>query len=199
MNVKILELIYEKERERLLSLSSSSLTGEYAFPVFGEGRENAQLMFIGEAPGKDETTLSRPFVGKAGKQLDEILKTAQIDRETVFVTNSVKYRPTRMKKTVANRTPTKNEIKEGTDCLKREIELIKPRIIATLGNSPLYAVSHIFSLGNLLVGNVHGTPIKIDDETVLFPLYHPASVIYNRTLIDILKGDMLKLAELLKG
>lgn len=198
MSDKILETIYEKERERLLSLSSSTLTGEYTSPVFGEGKINAQLMFIGEAPGKDETKLSRPFVGKAGKQLDEILKAVQIDRKTAFVTNSVKYRPTRIKRTVANRTPAKNEIKESAECLKREIELVQPRIIATLGNSPLYAVSHIFSLGNLLIGNVHGAPIKIDDETVLFPLYHPASVIYNRSLIDTLKSDMTKLAELLK-
>ena len=198
MSNKILETIYEKERERLLSLSSSALTGEYEKPVFGEGQVNTRLMFIGEAPGKDETTLSRPFVGKAGKQLDEILKTAQIDRENVFVTNSVKYRPTRIKKAVANRTPTKNEIKESTDCLKKEIELVKPYIIATLGNSPLYAVSNIFSLGNLLVGDVHGTPVEINNEMILFPLYHPASVIYNRSLIDTLKNDMIKLAKLLE-
>lgn len=191
--------IYSQERTRLLTLVFSTLTGEYTSPVFGEGEEKARLMFIGEAPGKDETLLSRPFVGKAGKQLDELLKTAEIDRGSVFVTNAVKYRPTRIKKSVANRTPSQSEIKASAATLKKEIELICPKIIATLGNSPLFSIAYIFGMDVMKIGESHGKCIELSKETILFPLYHPASVIYNRALKETLNEDIIKLGELYKS
>ncbi|MBQ9832705.1 MAG: uracil-DNA glycosylase [Clostridia bacterium] len=199
MKNEILKKQYEQERERILSLCLlQELTGDYTSPVFGEGSENASVMLIGEAPGREEAQQGRPFVGKAGKQLDELLITAQIDRESVFVTNSVKYRPTRVKKTVANRTPTAKEIKDSAYLLKTEIDEIQPKIIATLGNSPLYAISYIFSLGNLKIGDVHGQKIELSNGSILVPLYHPASVIYNRSLIEVLREDIKMLGKLMR-
>lgn len=195
----MIENIYSREKERIAELVFSKLTGEYEQPVFGEGEISSDLMFIGEAPGKEETKLKKPFVGKAGKQLDELLKAAAIDRESVFVTNAVKYRPTKVKKTVSNRTPTQSELKAAAETLKAEIELIKPKIIATLGNSPLFSISYIFGMDVMKIGETHGTVIKLQNGSILFPLYHPASVIYNRALADTLNADIKKLGEIYKS
>lgn len=194
-----LNALYEKEAERLKKLEVKD-DGDYLNPVFGTGAANAKLMLIGEAPGKEEAAQHTPFVGKAGKQLDELMGLAGINRQNVFVTNAVKFRPVKKKeKSVANRTPTKTEIEEGLPLLAEEIKLVCPNIIATLGNTPLFAISRLSGENAGTVGTVHGKPLDININgtiVTLFPLYHPASGIYNRNLINVMENDAKKLGEL---
>lgn len=194
--------LYAEERERLGRLNASSQTGDYANPVFGQGPKNAPLMLIGEAPGREEAEAGCPFVGKAGRQLDEMLSLAGIDRSKVFITNAVKFRPTRVKpRSVSNRTPERREIQASLALLRAEITLVFPRFIATLGNTPLFAVYALAAMKPPVIGTAHGKPcgIGIDGAAyTLFPLYHPASGIYNRELIGTMKEDLIRLGALVK-
>lgn len=164
--------------------------------VFGKGDAGVELMLIGEAPGEQETLLLQPFVGRAGKNLDDFLKLSGIDREKLYITNTVKFRPTRLSPTgrVINRPPTQVEIQQGVPFLQREIRAVAPKIIATLGNVPLKAL-----LGRKFsVGAVHGTWLMWEGFKV-YPLYHPASVIYNPALMDTYRADVLRLGEAVKA
>jgi DNA polymerase len=159
-------------------------------------------MLVGEAPGREEAECGRPFVGKAGKQLDALLALAGIERGDVFVTNAVKFRPTRVKpKSVSNRTPKRSETLEALPLLEAEISLVAPRLIATLGNTPLDSVSKLCGRNLLPVGGAHGKlePVEIAGKRyVLFPLYHPASGIYDRGLVEVMERDALMLGALLR-
>lgn len=164
--------------------------------VFGEGPNKPCLMLIGEAPGEQETLQGRPFVGKAGKNLDCFLELAGLERGEIYIANAVKYRPTKTGKTgrLSNRPPTKDEIAFFRPWLMREIELVKPRLIATLGNVPLGAVTE----KNLTIGAVHGQLIESGVQGLpLYPLYHPASLIYNRSLEPVYEQDVRALAEII--
>lgn len=194
--------IYKIEGQRIAALcalqDACDFEGDFGSPVFGEG--NAQqpiIMLIGEAPGKEESACGRPFVGKAGRQLDEMLRTAAIDRNDVFVSNAVKYRPIRRgAHSISNRTPSKTEVEMGLPCLNEEIAEVAPRVIATLGNVPLSAITSLAGLDKCTVGLSHGMPrqIKIDGRScMLFPLYHPAASIYNRELKPTLEMDLIRL------
>lgn len=136
--------------------------------VFGEGNPNADLMIVGEAPGEDEDATGSPFVGRAGQLLDKILAAADIDRRSVWITNMVKFRPP------GNRNPTPEEIAACAPVLLEEIRLIRPRIIATLGNVPtqwfLNTKEGITRLRGQW-GSWHGVR--------LMPLYHPAYLLRN--------------------
>lgn len=166
--------------------------------VLGEGNLDARLLLIGEAPGKDEVRLSRPFVGMAGKNLDEFLNIIGIDRDLIYITNAIKYRLSKINpKTgrVVNRPATQEDINKNREYLLREIEIIMPEYIATLGNVPLKAVTN---RNDITIGEVHGNLISISlhgREYKLYPLYHPASTIYNRSLKDTYIKDIEKLAE----
>ena len=167
--------------------------------VFGEGLTcSPRLMLIGEAPGGQEEAQGRPFVGKAGKNLDRFLEVLGIHRESIYITNAVKFRPIRVspKGTVSNRTPTRTECALFLPLLREEIQLIVPRMIVTLGNTPL---SQLLP-DRKTIGDVHGTPIQIYDpiQTVLFPLYHPAAIIYNRSISETYESDLLRLRDYLK-
>ena len=193
----MLQELYLKEAERILALDMDD-SADLAHPVFGEGSDSSPLiMFIGEAPGREEAACGRPFVGKAGKQLDKMLLTAGIDRSAVFVTNTVKYRPVTVhERTVCNRTPSLKEIKAGLPLLAREIGVVRPKVIATLGNVPLKAISLLGDDEKLTVGEVHGMPRMVLIEGVpmrLFPLYHPAAAIYCRELKPTLERDLTAL------
>ncbi len=200
MNERLSEL-YRAYAAALLSKEHAK-SGDYAHPVFGEGKTNAALMLVGEAPGGEEAKQGHPFVGAAGKQLDALLAGAGIDRAEVFVTNAVKYRPTNVKaKSVSNRTPLQTEIAQGLPLLQNEIELISPKVIATLGNTPLSALLRLAGEEKRTVGELHGKAVKIGiDGNVytLFALYHPASVIYNRALRPVLEADIIALSRILK-
>lgn len=195
--------LYRQERERLLSYAESApRAGEYASPVFGEGPMEPVLMLIGEAPGAEESKSGHPFVGKAGKQLDALLAAADINREAVFVTNTVKYRPVNIKNgRSSNRTPSPEELRAGLPLLAAEIAAVRPRIIATLGNTPLKAMLLLSGNALLTVGEAHGSRMTLSlaaGQVQLFPLYHPASVIYNRSLAQTLEEDMKRLGQILK-
>ncbi len=173
--------IYEQERKVL---------------VFGEGRVGAPVMMIGEAPGEQESLQGRPFVGKAGKNLDEFLRGAGLERSALYVTNTVKFRPTKRSAAgrTVNRPPTQEEIKLFLPWLLREIALVDPRCVITLGNVPLKALTDRGSA----IGDVHGQMIRWNGR-LLFPMYHPASVIYNPSLKDVYRGDIERFAGWLRN
>ena len=160
--------------------------------VYGFGNCNSDIVLVGEAPGAQEVIQGRPFVGKAGKNLDDFLLYTGIERENVYITNVVKYRPYRISysNNMVNRAPTKDEIDAFRPFLVKEIEIIDPKVIVTLGNTPLTALSR----GNVTIGRVHGMVMdSIVEGKKLFPLYHPASIIYNQNLRDVYLKDLEKL------
>lgn len=165
-------------------------------PVPGEGNPNAKILFIGEAPGKFEAQSGRPFVGRAGKDLDSLLQANGLDREDVFITNIVKDRPP------DNRAPTRAEIKLYAPFLIRQIEIIQPRIIATLGRFSMEFILRHFDLPEKRekIGALHGTPLEVVSSfgpLIVFPLYHPAAIFYNRKLEPKLAEDFRKLVSLI--
>jgi len=181
-----------KFKEEMTAFFQELYVGEEKRLVFGDGDENARLVMIGEAPGEQETLQGRPFVGKAGKNLDEFLRLSGMDRRALYITNTVKFRPTRISKAgrVVNRPPTQEEIKLSVPWLKRELEMIAPEVIVTLGNVPLKAL-----LGKEnTVGECHGRWIEWAGRRV-YPLYHPASVIYNPSLKQVYEDDVVRLGK----
>jgi uracil-DNA glycosylase family 4 len=166
--------------------------------VFGEGPSGAPLMLIGEAPGAEETRLSRPFVGRAGQNLDEFLKAVRLNRADLYITNVVKFRPskTSAKGTLSNRPPDKDEVACMKPLLLREIEAVCPRVVVTLGNVPLKCLLGI----SATIGSHHAAPATagaLSHRFMLFPLYHPASIIYNPSLRSVYEEDLRKLRKLL--
>lgn len=188
---------YEQERRRILELDEKIVCDRHN-PVFGEGSARARIMLIGEAPGKFEAMEGRPFVGKAGKQLDELLESVGVERKELFITNAVKYRPMKPESQKgANRTPTLTEIKAALSVLAVEIECVRPCVVVTLGNTPLTAVSLLWGEKVPKIGDAHGRCIECGTNK-LFPLYHPASAIYNMALLDVMKDDIIKLNYVIK-
>lgn len=167
--------------------------------VPGEGDPSARLMLVGEAPGAQEALEGRPFVGKAGKNLNAFLSGVSLTREALYITNAVKFRPTKQGTggRLSNRTPTAKEVGLFQPWLLEEIRVIRPNVIATLGNTALCAVTG----ERLTIGDVHGRPLQIrldvDLDVVLFPLYHPASIIYRRELMQVYEEDIKALREYL--
>ncbi len=165
--------------------------------VLGEGKEDSPvLMLVGEAPGETETLKRRPFVGKAGKNLDEFLTLAKLNREEIFVTNVVKIRPTEKGPTgrARNRAPNKEELSLFVPWLLKEIQAVRPQALVTLGNVPLKALAG----AKYSVGGCHGQWLETQAGVPLFVLYHPASIIYRRTLAPIYEQDVLNLAQALR-
>jgi DNA polymerase len=164
--------------------------------VLGEGCINSPLVIIGEAPGKDEVRLGKPFVGVAGKNLNEFIGILGIEREALFITNAIKYRLGKLnQKTqrIINRPASIQEIRENQKWLHNEIKLLRPHIIVTLGNVPLKAITDDFKI---TIGDMHGTLHAcniLGNKFKLFPLYHPASIIYNRALKEVYNNDILNL------
>ena len=184
----------EKYKQALRDFLAGVMPGRENALVFGEGPLHPKLMLIGEAPGEQETLMGRPFVGKAGKNLDHFLELAGMRREEIYISNAVKIRPTKTGKTgrISNRPPTKEEIALFRPWLLREIDLVAPQVIATLGNVPLFAVT-----GNkrLTIGEAHGRVMEAGETgRRLFALYHPASLIYNRALEPVYEQDVRALA-----
>ncbi|MCC6290647.1 uracil-DNA glycosylase [Candidatus Nomurabacteria bacterium] len=183
-------------RDEILTLKDSPL---YTFrisnknlPVIGEGSHEAQIMFVGEAPGRNEAATGKPFCGASGKLLDELLASVNIPRASVYVTNIVKDRPPE------NRDPTPGEIEVYGPFLDRQIEIIRPKIIATLGRFSMQYIMTRFGLGDVLrsIGQMHGQLFETEityGKVRILPLYHPAAAIYNRSLLDTLKEDFSKL------
>jgi uracil-DNA glycosylase len=139
--------------------------------VFGEGSLNCRLAVVGEAPGKQEVEEGRPFVGNAGKLLDELLKEAGIGRSKLYVTNVVKVRPTNESGgSTTNRPPRAGEIREGIGLLREELDLVKPRAMVLLGGTPAKAmIKESFTLKS-----EHGTPFDTEFGRPALATYHPA-------------------------
>jgi DNA polymerase len=147
---------------------------------------NADIFFLGEAPGAREDEEGLPFVGASGKFLDELLESIGLDREKVFITNVAKCRPP------GNRDPHVAEVKACTGYLERQLELIQPCLIVTLGR---FAMDYFFSEG--LISEIHGQPRQLDGVITL-PLYHPAAALYRGSLRSVLKEDFQRIPKLLK-
>ena len=182
-------------RTQLEEAVAAAYPNEEKVLVHGEGSINARVMLIGEAPGEQETRLRRPFVGKAGKNLDEFLRLAGIDRNVLYISNTVKFRPTRISAAgrVVNRPPMRGEIEFFLPWLKREIGIVSPQTVVTLGNVPLRAL-----MGNrVVIGGVHGQFLRAEGF-VVYPMYHPASVIYNPSLREVYTRDVLTLGQWLQ-
>jgi uracil-DNA glycosylase len=158
--------------------------------VFGAGDADADLMFIGEAPGRTEDELGLPFVGQAGKLLDKLLGEIGLQREQVFIANVLKCRPP------GNRDPQPTEIEQCRDYLDRQVELIEPRVICTLGNFS----TKLLRADTTGISRLHGQEEirAVGPRAVrLYPLYHPAAALYTPSTLETLRADFLRIPELL--
>ena len=153
--------------------------------VPGKGNFHANVIFVGEAPGKNEDKQGEPFIGIAGKKLSAALKEAGISREDVYITNIVKCRPPK------NRVPTTIERETCQEYLKQEISIIKPKIICILGNTAFNSL-----LGGSEIIKFRGKLVRKEDQ-LYFLTIHPAATIYNQELIKVLKKDIVKLFDLI--
>jgi uracil-DNA glycosylase len=158
--------------------------------VFGSGNADADLMFIGEAPGANEDKLGLPFVGQAGKLLDKLLTEIGLDRADVFIANTVKCRPPN------NRDPHPHEIESCNGYLRRQVELIEPTVICTLGNF----ATKLLRADTTGISRLHGQDEvrMIGPRAVrLLPLYHPAAALYTPSTLDTLRADFERIPALL--
>ena len=153
--------------------------------VPGEGPENSSLLFIGEAPGWHEDQQGRPFVGPAGQFLEELLASIGLKRNQVYIANVIKCRPP------TNRDPLPGEIQACSKWLNHQIELIRPKIIVTLGR---YSMAKYFP--NESISKVHGKA-KRQDDTIYYAMYHPAAALHQGNLRKVIEADMLKIPQFL--
>ena len=186
---KELEQLKEEMRKADLPLKENAQN-----LVFGEGNPRASIFFTGEAPGRKEDEQGKPFVGMAGRELDKLIGLAGMNREDVYITSILKYRPP------DNRNPRRREIDSHTPYLLRQIEIIKPVVLVTLGN---FATRFILSCSGRMkekevpqISECHGTLYKVDiglHHCMVMPLHHPAAILYNRKLTEIVHNDIIKL------
>lgn len=153
--------------------------------VPGEGPPNAEIIFIGEGPGFHENEQGRPFVGAAGKYLDELLASAGLKREQVFIANVVKCRPP------GNRDPLPDELEACSEYLERQIQAINPRVIVTLGR---YSMARY--LPNARISDVHGQAMHIKGRLIV-PMYHPAAALHQPSLKASVERDFSRLPDLI--
>lgn len=178
-------------RDELLEFTKSPLyeyrTKNDYFPVVGEGNHDADIMFIGEAPGKNEAETGRPFCGAAGNMLNKLLDHIGLDREDVYITNVLKDRPP------DNRDPKAEEIAAYVPFLRRQISIIDPAVIASLGRFGMEFIEEEFDLdcgGSISQVRGNTFQIKNDDQEIAFiPLFHPAVALYDGSQRDTLKDD----------
>ena len=183
---KLLKLKKQLEKDKNLPLREGATQ-----LVFGEGNPDAEIYFLGEAPGYWEDQKGRPFVGQAGKLLDELIESIGFKRDDVYISNVVRFRPPE------NRDPTDSEIAAFVPYVDREISLINPKVIVTLGR---------FSMGKFLPGErisrVHGKMKKVfwkGKNAVIVPMYHPAAALRNGEVMKQLKEDFKQIPEALKN
>jgi DNA polymerase len=191
----------QEVRDDLLQLKESPLyeyrvSNKY-FPVVGEGSHTAHILFIGEAPGKNEAETGRPFCGKSGKVLDNMLESIHLNRSDVYITNIVKDRPQE------NRDPTAEEIKVYAPFLDRQIEIIQPQVIATLGRFSMDYIMNKFGLVDQIgtIGELHGKEFIAKTNygpVVIIPLYHPAVALYDGSNKETILKDFQVLTKYIK-
>lgn len=159
--------------------------------VFGDGNIDAEMFFIGEAPGKNEDEQALPFVGASGKFLDVMLESAGIERSEIYVTNIVKYRPPQ------NRDPSPDEKTAFLPYLVRQLKVIKPKLVVTLGRHSME-----YFLPKQKISQIHGQPSVVNFDGyngVIVPLYHPASALYNGRMRSTLMEDFNKLPAIINN
>ena len=171
---------------RIRSCTLCTLSEKRTQAVPGEGSRTADIMFIGEGPGFYEDRDGRPFVGQAGRLLDELLSSIELDRESVYITNMIKCRAPN------NRDPLPSEIQSCGPYLDEQIELIAPRIIVTLGR---YSFGKFFP--DQTISKARGRPQKLNG-LVIYPIYHPAAALHNPRLRPALEQDFQNLRSLLE-
>jgi uracil-DNA glycosylase len=183
---ELLKAVYEEARDCVRCPLHATRTTV----VFGAGNADAELMFIGEAPGANEDRLGLPFVGQAGKLLDKLLEEIGLERQDVFVANVIKCRPP------SNRDPHPNEIEACEEYLRRQIELIEPAVICTLGNFS----TKLLRADSTGISRLHGSQEvrMIGPRAVrLYPLYHPAAALYTPSTLEALRADFHRIPAIL--
>jgi DNA polymerase len=171
--------------EEIIACQDCELAKHRTKVVPGEGAEDAALLFIGEAPGWHEDQQGRPFVGPAGQFLDQLLASIGLRREEVYIANVIKCRPPQ------NREPLPAEIESCRKWLDRQIEIIQPQMIITLGR---YSLARYFP--NESIGKIHGKPRKLGG-VIYYPMYHPAAALHQGSLRRTIETDMLKIPQIL--
>jgi DNA polymerase len=177
-------------REAVSGCTKCALAGGRTQVVFGSGDPDSDLMFVGEAPGFHEDKQGVPFVGAAGKLLDQLLAEIGLTRGDVFVANVLKCRPP------GNRDPLPDEIEACEGHLWRQIELIQPRVVATLGNF----ATKLLSGKPTGITRVHGQEQEVTlggRRVLLYPIFHPAAALYTPRMLEVLKSDFARIPELL--
>jgi len=174
---------FEKMSKDALLCKKCVLYKKRTAPVIGQGSLKAKIVFVGEAPGAKEDASGIPFCGRSGKFLDELLASAKIDREKVYICNIIKCRPPE------NRDPSEKEIKACSRFIEKQIELISPNVICPLGRLSMKFIMDKFGFSEEVdvIGKIHGKVFK-GKETII-PFYHPAVALYNPNMKDVLKKD----------
>lgn len=175
-------------REHIGDCRRCPLSGTRTSLVFGVGDPGARLMFVGEAPGRNEDLRGEPFVGAAGRLLDELLASIGMDREEVYIANILKCRPP------GNRDPLESEIETCTPFLREQVRIIAPDVIVTLGN---FATRFVLKTDEGIT-RIRGTARRAGRFTVL-PIFHPAAALYDRAKRDVLFGDFASIRGLLES
>jgi len=173
-------------KENVIKCTKCDLCKTRINAVPGKGNFQSDVIFVGEAPGKNEDQNGEPFIGVAGKKLSVALEEAGVLRDEVYITNIVKCRPPN------NRVPTTNERDTCKEYLKQEIAIIKPKFICILGNTAFNSI-----LGGSEITKFRGKVVR-KDNLLYFLTIHPAATIYNQKLIDVLKNDIVKLFDLIR-
>lgn len=176
----------ERLAEEIIGCTKCPLHRGRTHAVPGEGAARAEVMFVGEAPGFHEDQQGRPFVGAAGQFLDELLESIGLKREDVFITNVIKCRPP------SNRDPLPQEISACGPYLDRQIELIRPTVIVTLGR---FSMARAFP--DARISRIHGEPRKIDG-IVYYPMYHPAAALHRPSLRSTVEADVRRIPEVIE-
>lgn len=194
MSMNSLQQLEDLKRDIIAKKICVSLSSQAKNLVMGDGNPDADIVFIGEAPGKKEDEEGLPFIGASGKFLNEMLAAANMERGDVYITNIVKYRPPK------NRDPLTSEKQEFWPYLVRQLEIIHPKVIITLGRHSMECF-----LPGVKISEQHGNAEKIvlgETSFVVIPLYHPAAALYNGSLRQVLIDDFLssvKLAHTIKN
>ena len=175
----------EEIKQKVIKCTKCELSKTRTNSVPGKGNFHSDVIFVGEAPGRNEDRNGEPFVGVARKKLSSALEEAGISRDTVYITNVVKCRPPN------NRVPNTTERNTCQEYLKQEISIIKPKIICILGNTAFNSI-----LGGSEITKFRGKLVQKDNQ-MYFLTVHPAATIYNQGLIDVLKADIVKLFDLI--
>jgi uracil-DNA glycosylase family 4 len=156
-------------------------------PVPGDGNPDADILFIGEAPGRNEDITGKPFVGAAGRILDDLLASVRIARADVFITSIEKFRPPK------NRDPLPKEVAVCFPFLEEQISVIEPKVIVTLGRHAMHWILERYapelSPAETTISALHGKKITTNSSFLIIPMYHPAAAIYNRSLMETIKTD----------